>query len=117
MRLDSVNVEPIEARRGNAATRMLQGQFSNDPNAEAYTYVARVQLTFPSTTNIDRGNEEIDALKERIQKQLPNHLVEVEKYLKDTEYVDELVMGEDGAPRKDVAQDFVISLAIRGANS
>lgn len=117
LRLDSVNFEHYEETQTNRATRMLQGDFSNDPNAETYTYVARVQLTFPSTTDIDRGNEEINALKERIQAQLPNHSVEVEKYLKDTEYVDELVMGEDGAPREGVAQDFVISLAIRGANS
>lgn len=117
LRLDSVGIEQIETTQGNAATRMLQGRFNEDPNADTYTYVARLQLTFPSTTDIDRGNEEIEALKARIEQQLPDHDVTVEKYLKDTEYVDELVMGEDGAPRQDVAQDFVISLAVRGSNS
>ena len=117
LRLDTVDVRRLTRQDTNAAARFLRGDFSNNPNADKQVYVVRIQLTFPSTTDIDRGNQEIEALKNRIQKQLPNHSVEVEKYLKDTEYVDELVMGEDGQTKQDVAQDFIISLVIQGANS
>lgn len=117
LRVDVVSAEKLKSNILSPAVKALQGDFSNDPNADKNVYVARIQLTFPSTTDIDRGNKEIDALKERIQKALPGHTVEVEKYLKDIEYVDELVMDDAKKSKEEAAQDFVISLAIKGANT
>lgn len=89
-----------------------------DPYAEEQTanpiYEARLQLTFPRTTDIDKGNAEITALRDRLAKALPKDEVIVDKYLKDTEYVDELVVGKSDIQQDEVEQDFIISLTIRG---
>jgi len=48
---------------------------------------------------------------------LPDHTVEVEKYLKDTEYVDELVISDDETAEEERKQDFIVSISIKGSNS
>lgn len=92
-----------------------------DPYAENFeepqkpaVYEARLQLAFPRTTDIDKGNAEITALRDRLARALPGHEVKVDKYLKDTEYVDELVVGKKDITEEEVEQDFVVSLTILG---
>ncbi|MFN3700336.1 MAG: hypothetical protein ACK4VI_02305 [Alphaproteobacteria bacterium] len=123
LRVDSVIVERVEAPSTPqpAPRRAARGRDQEDTQSQQparVTYQARIQLTFPKTIDIDRGNREIDTLRERLLRALPNHEVVVDKYLKDTQYVDELVMGVDTRRRvEDLDQDFVVSLTIRGASS
>jgi hypothetical protein len=131
--LESKNIKPVALflGLGNGMGRDLRAdivtvtQFTPppvDPYADTYleeqkktpVYEARLQLTFPRTTDIDKGNAEITALRDRLARALPNDDVSVDKYLKDTEYVDELVVGKNDIQQEDVEQDFIVSLTIRG---
>lgn len=130
--LDSKNIYPVGLFKGlaNGLGRDLRADTASvsqyvapaaDPYAESYgeaqkphVYEARLQLTFPRTTDIDKGNAEITALRDRLAKALPEHEVNVDKYLKDTEYVDELVVGKKDITQAEVEQDFVVSLTILG---
>ncbi|MCD8520195.1 MAG: hypothetical protein LRY36_01405 [Alphaproteobacteria bacterium] len=71
-------------------------------------------MTFPSTTDIDRGNKEVADLRDRLEILLPGHAVTVEKFLKDYEFVDELVVETGQAKKNDLSQDFVASIKIEG---
>ncbi|MFP4312909.1 MAG: hypothetical protein ACLFR0_01170 [Alphaproteobacteria bacterium] len=118
LRLDEVSMEKIEDSLLNRASNFVNTYVNSDQAQKNHVYSARVQFTFPSTTDIDRGNEEINALRDRLRKALPNHTVEVDKYLKDTEFVDELVIDENrNNDPEDVAQDYIVSISIKGANS
>lgn len=117
LRLDEVSIEKIEANILSSAANFVNRVVNSGQEQKKHVYDARIKFTFPSTTDIDRGNQEIDGLKERLQKALPDHSVEVEKYLKDTEYVDELVIDQNKEKQPDdVAQDFVVSISIKGSN-
>lgn len=107
LRADIVTIEKVVAPPVNYDSY-------EDPEAFKPVYEARIQLTFPRTTDIDKGNEEINALRDRLKAALPEHVVEVDKYLKDTEYVDELVVGDAASTKDEVEQDFVVSLTIKG---
>ncbi len=73
-----------------------------------------MQMTYPSTTNIDKGNQEVKDLSVRLQKLLPEHKVEVTKYLKDYEYVEEIVVESGDLEKKNVEQDFVAEIKVTG---
>lgn len=77
-------------------------------------FVASMQMTFPSTTNAEKGNAEVKALRGRLQKILPDHIVDITKLLEDYEYSEEIVV-ETGDARKDsVSQDYVAEINIEG---
>jgi hypothetical protein len=122
LRIDSVIVEKVAAQpvQQSSQRRPTGGRNQADIDSRQelqIAYQARIQLTFPKTIDIDKGNQEIDALRARLLETLPNHEVIVDKYLKDTQYVDELVMGGDTRRQvEDLEQDFVVSLTIRGAS-
>ncbi len=111
LRIDNIALSRIS--KENTSAMASFGGYVN-PDQKVYIYEARIQLTYPSTIDIDKGNEEIEALREKLQTSLPEHSVTVEKYLKDTEYVDELVMTPGNTDEENVAQDFVVSLSIKG---
>ena len=121
MRVDQVSVERISERSLDNVSRMLQGDFSgvmNDGEGEQSVppfYEMVLQIDYPVTTDVDRGNKEIEELRARLAEQLPNHDVRVKKFLKDTEYVDELVLDDREVDPAKLAQDFIASIAIRGA--
>jgi hypothetical protein len=73
-----------------------------------------LQMTYPSTTNIDKGNQEVNDLRGRLESLLPNHKVEVTKLLKDYEYVEEVVVETGDLQKEDVNQDFIAELKIQG---
>lgn len=118
LRLDEVSMKAIEDNILSRASSAFNNFVNQGGDQENHVYEARIQFTFPSTTDIDRGNEEINALRDRLRQALPKHSVEVDKYLKDTEYVDELVIDQSANARpEEAAQDFVVSISIKGANS
>lgn len=73
---------------------------------------ASMQLTFPGTSDVDKGNEEVDKLAERMRTALPDHQVTVTKKLKDYEYVDEIIVESGDIERNSVQQDFVAEIRI-----
>ena len=75
---------------------------------------ATLQMTYPGTTNIDKGNQEVSDLRGRLQSLLPEHSVEVTKFLKDYKYVQEIVVETGDLQKKDVSQDFVAEIKIKG---
>lgn len=117
LRLDNVEIDKIEESLLGNASRFVNNFVNQGQDDKNHVYNARIQFSFPSTTDIDKGNREIDALKDRLQKALPDHTVEVEKYLKDTEYVDELVISDDQTAEEELKQDFIVSISIKGSNS
>lgn len=77
-------------------------------------FAASLQMTYPSTTDIDKGNQEVRDLRGRLESFLPEHKVEVTKFLKDYEYVEEIVVETGDLETQDVQQDFVAEITIRG---
>lgn len=73
-----------------------------------------LQMTYPSTTDIDKGNEEVRALRDRLQEQLPNHGVKVQKFLKDYEYTEQIIVEAGAVDGEDIVQDFVVVIGVEG---
>ncbi len=82
--------------------------------SSSHLYEAKMHMTYPSTTNIDKGNKEVRDLRDRLQMVLPGHTIEVTKFLKDYEYTDQVVVETGDLDKKDVTQDFVAEILIRG---
>lgn len=112
LRLDKVEIKPYEAD--------VVEQFSTaDPVARNSTdpeplYTTALQMTYPSTTDIDRGNQEVNELSQRLTIALPDYNVVVTKLLRDYEYTEGLVVEAGELEQKDIAQDFVAQIEIRG---
>lgn len=84
------------------------------PATSPQLFDVTLQMTYPSTANIDKGNQEVSDLRGRLQSLLPGHTVEVTKFLKDYEYVEEIVVETGDLQKKDVTQDFVAEIKIKG---
>lgn len=115
LRMDNLTVTVPEKKKDSFNAGNV-GRGANDgstPQGEP-AYAISFQMTFPSTTDIDRGNKEVADLRDRLQILLPGHSVNVEKFLKDYEFVDELVVETGQAKKKNVSQDFVASIRIEG---
>lgn len=108
LRLDRITLSRPQGGVVGAVMGIAQGQTSPP------LYEAVLQMTYPSTTNVDKGNQEVSELKDRLMKTLPGHTVEVTKFLKDYEYVEEVVVETGDLERKDVNQDFVAEILIKG---
>ena len=74
-------------------------------------YEANLQLSFPNTTDVDQGNDNMQKLRRRLAKALPDHDVEITKLLRDYAFEDALVLetGNDVAPQD---QKFTASLKV-----
>ena len=107
LRLDKMNI----SRPAPSALPQLLDQATGGTSP---VFVASMQMTYPSTTNIDKGNEEVSDLRGRLQSLLPGHKVEVTKFLKDYEYVEEIVVETGDLEKNDVKQDFVAEITIKG---
>ena len=77
-------------------------------------YDVKMQMTYPSTTDIDKGNQEVRDLRDRLQQIMPDHETKVTKFLKDYEYVEELVVETGDVDTRDVQQDFVAEITVTG---
>lgn len=108
LRLDRVSIE----RPKSSSSSVLPGA-GGAPGAQPL-FEANLLLSYPSTTDIDRGNKEVEALAARIQNALPNHKVKVSKFLRDYEYIEEMVV-ETGARNHGVGnQDYIAEITIAG---
>jgi hypothetical protein len=105
MRLDSIIVQKPD--QNAIAAFMRQGK------AEPL-FEATLQMTYPSTTNIDIGNQEVRDLRGRLQTLLPDRKIEVTKFLKDYEYVEEIVVESGDLEKEDIQQDFIAEIKITG---
>jgi hypothetical protein len=121
LRMDKLTIAQPERKGAKAGTDFAldsvgtadgQAAPKGDP-----AYSISFQMTFPSTTDIDRGNKEVADLRDRLAVLLPGHEVAVDKFLKDYEFVDELVVETGEAKKKDLSQDFVASIRIEGPRS
>lgn len=106
LRLDQITVQKPQA---NLAPKLLAGGAATTP-----LYEAAMQMTFPSTTNIDKGNDEVRGLRDRLQTYLPDNTIQVTKFLKDYEYTENVVVETGEADKKNVSQDFVAEIFVRG---
>lgn len=77
-------------------------------------YEVTLQMTYPSTANIDAGNEEVNTLSERLKKVFPDLGVRVTKLLKDYEYREEIVVETGDVDKKNINQDFLAEIKIQG---
>ena len=111
MRIDKISVDRSKPS--------IMNKFSNkkDPTL-ASSFIVSMQIIFPSDTNAEQGNREINALSDRIQKTLPDNMVSVTKLLEDYEYSEAIVVETGDTQQKDTNQDYVaeISISIRGTS-
>jgi hypothetical protein len=107
LRLDRVIIE----KPGNNIAAAIMDAVNQ---GGAPLYQVTLQMTYPSTTNIDKGNKEVADLRERLSKLMPDHEITVTKFLKDYEYVEEVVVETGDLEKKDVNQDFVAEISIKG---
>ena len=108
LRVDSVNIKratpPVSgnvlAPQGNDAPEKL--------------FDTMIQMTYPATTDIDKGNDEVRALGQRLQAVMPDYDVRVTKLLKDYEYVEQIVVESGDLDKQNTAQDFTAEITITG---
>lgn len=110
LRVDQISIKRPEKTLVGALT-------ASRDDAPATLFEASMQMTYPSTTDIDRGNQEVRDLSQRLRDLLPGRKVEVTKFLKDYEYVEEIVVESGDLDKKDIEQDFVAEIKITGAVS
>jgi hypothetical protein len=79
-------------------------------------YKALLKISYPTTANVDAANREIKAFSERLEKELPNHRVKVEKYVKDYAYTENVVIDSSGGNDDKLALDFMAQILIEGSN-
>lgn len=74
----------------------------------------RMQMTYPSFMNAQKGNRDVNAFRDRLQKLLPDYVVSVTKLLEDYEYNEGIVLKTGSAEEKSVKQDYVAEVKIEG---
>ncbi|MCK5385116.1 MAG: hypothetical protein KAJ29_06015 [Alphaproteobacteria bacterium] len=84
------------------------------PSKNETLFWSAMQMTFPSNTDAQKGNEEVNRLRGRLQSLLPDHVVKVGKLLEDYEYSEEIVVETGSLTSKSVAQDYVAEIRIEG---
>tara|TARA_R110002095_G_scaffold147975_3_gene128065 strand:+ start:1760 stop:3313 length:1554 start_codon:yes stop_codon:yes gene_type:complete len=105
-----MKIDRIQVTRGkmNLTRRFV------DNDAKPPLFMASMQMSFPSTTNAERGNKEVEDLRTRLQQELPDHIVKVSKLLEDYEYSEEIVVESGNGSEKSTAQDYIAELSIEG---
>lgn len=110
MRVDRV----LLSRPGGGVIAPVSINIDGSEEAKSPLFLGALQLTYPSTTNIDKGNQEVNDLRDRLVKTLPDHKVEVTKLLKDYEYVEEIVVETGDLEKENLKQDFIAEIKIEG---
>ena len=108
LRIDSIKLDKAEERPA------LQSWEMPTTNKKAVLYEARLKMTYPPTANVETGNNEVQLLSERIAMLLPDHEVEVSKFLQDYDYTEGLVVEAGDLDTANVQQDFVAEIVIKG---
>ncbi len=104
MRIDS-----LQLKRGIKPPGKYIGDVTTAP-----LFLVSMQMTFPSTTDAEKGNQEVRQLQSRLQRMLPDHVVEITKLLEDYEYSEEIVVETGDAQKNAVSQDYVAEIRIEG---
>ncbi len=107
MRLDRITVEK------GSSSRVVKPMFGQEP-VKPPLFKAKFQMTFPSTTNAQKGNKEVSDLRSRLQRSLPDHVVKVTKFLEDYEYSEAIVVETGEANKPETKQDYVAEIEIEG---
>lgn len=108
-----LNLDRISVKKKDNST--IQQLFSTPGGADdTPLYEAKMQLTYPSTTDVEKGNQEVLDLEQRLQLLLPDHSVKATKLLEDYEYSEELVVEEENPDAANINQDFVAEITIEG---
>jgi len=111
LRVDSIMLEKhTDSNVMQAVNAFVPGNQQNSTPL----YTTRLQMTYPSTTDIERGNQEVQALSDRLGKILQGYDVKVTKLLKDYEYTEGLVVETGDLERNDLTQDFLAEITIDG---
>ena len=118
LRIDRLEV----SRQRDLTTSNLLGLGSGDDGDEAsanadLVFEVSMRMTYPSTTDIDQGNQEVADFRDRLQRYLPDYQVEVVKFLKDFEYTEQVVFETGDLETNDVAQDYIAEVVIKGVSS
>lgn len=110
--LSRVSVERVRDNTTNSRrdfTNLLQASEKKDP-----LYETKIEIIYPSTTDIDAGNAEVERIKDAIAAQLSAFEVSIEKRLKDYEYTQDLVVQTGTSTEQKELQDFTAILNISG---
>jgi hypothetical protein len=105
-----LRIDQIQVMRG----RDLKKAQIFAKKGEESLFWSTMQMTFPSNTNAQKGNEEVRALSARLQEMLPGHIVEVSKLLEDYEYSEEIVVESGSSSKQTSKQDYVAEIRIEG---
>ncbi len=114
MRIDRINLvrTPYIDADSAANSRKRNRRKVEEPKKPLFS--VDMQMTFPSTTNAEKGNEEVKQLKQRLQTLLPDHIVRVSKFLEDYEYSEEIVVQSGNRKGRSKAQDYAAEITIEG---
>lgn len=77
-------------------------------------FYASMQMTFPGSTDAEKGNQEVRDFQNRLQALLPDHVVEISKLLEDYEYSEALVVESRDSAAQSNKQDYIAELTIEG---
>ncbi len=106
MRIDRIEVEKPAVPDSRS---LFRGEETKSPS-----FIAKFQMTFPSSTNAQKGNKEVSDLKTRLQSVMPDHIVRVTKFLEDYEYSEAIVVETGEADKKGAKQDYVAEIELEG---
>ena len=109
MRIDSIEILRFEPTVVQSAWGAVKQEEKGHPLFEA-----RMKMTYPSTADVDQGNQEVADLRGRLEGLLPSHEVEVTKFLKDYEYTEGLVVEAGDLDTQNIQQDFVAEVLVKG---
>ncbi len=116
LRFEDVSINrvrvPFRETESQSSSRGGRNQAQNQKLEPLYE--VRLRMLFPGATDIDAGNQEVRDLRDRIAASMPEHDVEVVKFLKDYEYTEQVVVNAGAVEERDVSQDFVSEIVIRG---
>lgn len=111
----SMRIDKLTIKKGAVPASALSGFSSfGQNNLQFPLYEAKIQMSFPSTTNAEKGNVEVSDLRTRLQKLMPDHVVKVTKLLEDYEYSEAIVVETGEANRPETKQDYVAEISIEG---
>lgn len=109
-----MRIDRIQISRGGGNLKRTLLNYGQSNNEKSPLFTASMQMSFPSTTNAEKGNREVEALRTRLQKELPDHVVKVSKLLEDYEYSEEIVIEDGINGNASAAQDYIAEISIEG---
>lgn len=75
-------------------------------------YTTVLRMSFPSTTDAEKGNRKVEDLKGKLQKVLPDSVVKITKLLEDYQYSEEIVVETGGVKSEKSSEDYVAEIQI-----